>query len=99
VTVLKQGRHDDMEISAFGVNLRASGRTVVLVVCALGILAFSIWHDFKSTNQNATVVEELRNMAYVLTLTEAERKRLNLAMPESLRARSASGRPSVEHQK
>ena len=84
-------RNDDMEIRGpLGWSLRASGKTVVTVIFAAIILASVVWHDWKSTQQNMAMVQELQNIAYVMTLSDVERKALNLTMPEGLRARIAA---------
>ena len=79
-------RSDDVVIKfPFGAEIKASGRSVVLVLIAFAIIASVVWHDYKSTQQNTAVVEALQSVSFLLTLSEKERKQLNLAMPESLR--------------
>ena len=69
----------------FGGEIRAHGRSVILTIICFALIAVLIWHDFKTTQQNTAVVESLQAVAFVLTLSERERKQLNLVMPESLR--------------
>jgi len=79
-------RSDDVVIKfPFGAEVKASGRSVVLILIAFAIIASVVWHDYKSTQQNTAVVEALQSVSFLLTLSEKERKQLNLAMPESLR--------------
>jgi hypothetical protein len=87
-------RSDDngtIEIKLPFVTVRAKGRTVAMVVTILfagsALAWWAVRHDDRSAEQNAATVEALREMAYVMTLTEAERKALQLLMPTSMRDR------------
>lgn len=79
-------RVDDVGIKfPFGVEVKATGRSVILVLIAFAVIAVLVWHDYKSTEQNTRMVEALSVVSFVLTLTEHERKALHLEMPEALR--------------
>jgi hypothetical protein len=67
--------------------IEVTGKTAV-VVAMLAALGYIAWrHDERSAEQNSATVEAIREMAFVLTLTENERKALQLTMPVSMRDR------------
>lgn len=67
--------------------IQVTGKTAVIValLAVLGYLEYR--HDERSAEQNAAMVEGLREMAFVLTLTESEKKSLQLTMPAAMRDR------------
>lgn len=84
----------------FGLGtLRATGSGVVVVVLLLGIGGLVLYHIKQAEQNSAAIIGAVQEMAYVLTLSEAERKALKLTMPDSLRfrllrdERASGGRP------
>lgn len=67
--------------------IQVTGKTAV--VCALlGVLIYIGYkHDERSAEQNQATVDALREVAFVLTLPEPDRKALQLSMPASMRER------------
>src|SRR5688572_21182494 len=56
-------RGDDIKIGALGVTLEASGRTVVLVICAVAIVVWGFWHDQNSDRQSTAILHEQARVA------------------------------------
>lgn len=78
-------REDDVKISFGPLKIWASGKTTTLVLIALVGCGLIFWHDYKTGEQSAEMIEWQHTVAYVLTLTEQERKALRLRMPEKMR--------------
>lgn len=85
-----------VKIGWMGFRLEGGGRAVVgvvlsaLVVGAIGVGLYV--HDARSeaasyqrSHEHMQLEERLNEVVYVLTLSQQERERLNLAVPESLR--------------
>lgn len=79
-------------VGPFGVKLSGKGRAVIAVFIVVAILAGLYFHDVKGEaagaqrqKEHMTMDERLNEVVYVLTLSQAERERLNLAVPDSLR--------------
>jgi hypothetical protein len=87
------------KLKATGANVTA----VILVAIAVAVVAFMVRdHDVRAAERSAHVEAEVKTVrgevqslagrmeetTYVLTLTDDERKRLKLDMPESLRKRT-----------
>ncbi len=83
---------DGLDVQApFGWRVRANGRSVIFVV-VVGLLGAGFGymlyqHDERSKEQTAAIVQSIQEMAFVLTLTEAEKKALQLTMPAAMRER------------
>lgn len=78
--------------SFMGMKLSGRGRAVLVVVTIASILAGLLIHDMrdqesadKGRKEHVSIEDRLNEVIYVLTLSQAERERLNLSMPESLR--------------
>lgn len=69
--------------------LNGSGAVVVLLVC---LIAGGVYHHDQTMMTNKQVLEALDANTYVLSLPQAERERLNIAMPDSLRRKIRQGR-------
>jgi len=84
------GRRSDDLIEAqtpMGWKFRARGSLVIIILLA-GALGYFLWrHDETSKDQGAATIQAIQEMAFVLTLTEEERKALQLTMPASMRER------------
>lgn len=82
----------------FGFILSGRGRTVVAVIIIVAVLFGVYLHDEKMDRANAAlsakseaIANAQRETTFVLTLSEAERARLNLQIPDTLRARMQTG--------
>ena len=88
-----------LDWQGFGMRARVRGHDVIVVVLlvalfvGVGYLIFD--HDKRSsdrvmrlTEAQERVVDEVSALTYVMTLTQEERLRLNISMPESLRKRT-----------
>lgn len=51
-------RADDIKLSGFGLALEASGRTVVMIVCAVAALAYGFWHEQNSRDGHVSIMSE-----------------------------------------
>jgi hypothetical protein len=96
-----QQRSGEIQISGpFGIKLGGRGRAVLTVVIIAAILAGLYIHDGRteaSSNQRShehmQLEERLNEVVYVLTLSQEQRERLNLAVPESLRRKQIERNP------
>lgn len=86
----------DVKIGWMGFRVEGKGRAVIgIVLSAIVIGAFTAGlyaHDRRSeesaqqrAHEHVQIEERLNEVVYVLTLSQSERERLNLAVPESLR--------------
>lgn len=86
----------DVKIGWMGFRLEGRGRAVVSVVLSALVIAAVLgglyFHDVRSETANALrahehmqIEERLNEVVYVLTLSQDQRERLNLAVPDSLR--------------
>lgn len=62
---------------------------LVILAVALGVVGIMLWNDIRdnrviSHEEHLTIQQGIDEMVYVQSLTDEERKRLNLTMPESL---------------
>jgi len=97
VAELRPNRNDDVEIKLpMGVTVRASGRQVsliILVVLGIGVVLWMVReHDVRAKESEVKIIEKqqelvetVENVGYILTLNEADRKKLRLDMPPKLR--------------
>lgn len=90
-------RNDDVKIT-FPFNLgsvQASGRSVILILVALGLIAAYVWHDFKSDIANAATHEAIWFQTMILATPEKDRPRLLQSSaskaPESIRSKIFTG--------
>ena len=98
-------RSSDLEITGpFGLRARFFGfgkeitSVMLLVICAFGIGYLVYQHDRNSIdsikhvveNQHA-IYEQMDAMIYVISLPEEERKKIKMAMPDSLRKKLRDG--------
>jgi hypothetical protein len=84
-------KSETVDVSGLGLKLRATGKDVkaptLLILLVLG-LTYAGWKHHDATESNyRLMLEQMAEMTYVLSLPQAERDKLNLAMPESLRRR------------
>jgi hypothetical protein len=91
-----------LEVEGFGLRTRVRGHDVIVVILVLVVmfgLGFLLWQHDRDTavihaelaaNQKA-LAEHMEDMLYVLSLSETDRQKLNLAMPDSLRKRKRRG--------
>jgi len=88
--------HDDatdvLEGGVGGVTARLHGPNaiyIMLLALSLGITGYMLWCDVRenrviSHDEHTTIQQGIDEMVYVQSLSDDERKRLNLTMPESL---------------
>lgn len=62
---------------------------IMLLACSLGITGYMLWSDVRenrvvSHDEHITIQQGIDEMVYVQSLTDDERKKLNLTMPDSL---------------
>lgn len=74
-----------------GFSGRVRGLNAIVLVALIAALVYSIYvsrvESSAAREEHAGILNELQNVAYILTLSEGERKALNLAPPESLARR------------
>ncbi len=78
-------RHDDIHVKAFGVDVEASGRTVILVLLTAALIGFGFFHDWKSDGQHSRMAEvQTLNAALnatqicVVSLNEQEKREFRI---------------------
>ena len=62
---------------------------IALLAVSLGLTGYMLWSDVKenrmaSHDEHTTIQQGIDEMVYVQSLSDEERKRLNLTMPDSL---------------
>lgn len=96
------GEDQTIEVKGLGLEGRLRGKRLVnanslllTAVCALAALGYQ--HHASSEEQHKKQGEELRQIheamaenTYVLSLSQADREKLNIAMPDSLRRKVRS---------
>lgn len=82
-------RDESLEVGAGPVTVRAKGKSlsvhvyIALIVAGLAILGYK--HHSQGDEMLQKILEATTENTYVLSLSQADRERLNLAMPDSLR--------------
>lgn len=80
---------DTLEIGAGALKVRATGSDVSRVLAISTVLGLILWavyeHHNGSREMLQRILEATSENTYVLSLSQVERERLNIAMPESLR--------------
>lgn len=87
---------ESVEISTGVGKVRARGPAVYLVILIICAAAAGAWmlrdHDLRASERSDKIVDQqqkleegIHELTWVLTLTEEERKRLQLQMPPSMR--------------
>jgi hypothetical protein len=75
-----------------GFSLKARGKETplwVLIIALVGALGFGGWtHAGKTSEEHAEIKRGFDEVSYLLSLPQAEREKLNLNMPESLRSKT-----------
>jgi hypothetical protein len=62
-------------------------QALLIVTCCAGLLTFGWFHHSEMKAESARLESSISEMVYVMTLTDEERAKLHLSMPESLRQR------------
>lgn len=58
---------------------------IALLAMSLGATGYMLWSDIRSTHdEHVTIQQGVDEMVYVQSLSDEDRKKLNLTMPESL---------------
>lgn len=93
----RRRKDDTMEVSGpAGFRLRVTGKesTVILFMATVGVcIWYTVFAHGQSTEEATRRIEErqmstnktLEEMVYILSLSEEERRRLEISMPDSLR--------------
>lgn len=78
-----------IEVKGFGIEGRARGRRLstpaLLLAGFCSLAAFGYQHDKQQSERLNQIHESMVENTYVLSLSQARREELNIAMPESLR--------------
>jgi len=74
---------------------------IMLLAISLGITGYMLWCDIRenrvaSHDEHTTIQQGIDEMVYVQSLSDEERKRLNLTMPDSL-AKKRKSAWSTDH--
>lgn len=67
-------RNDDIKIKAFGIELEANGKMVILMIIAIAALTVAVWGIFRNEEAHAAMWRAVERQTCVLTLNEQERK-------------------------
>lgn len=67
-------RGDDIKLKAFGVEIEASGRIVILTIIASIATAVAVWGVIRNEAAHAAIWRAFEVQTCVLTLNEAERR-------------------------
>ena len=84
-------QQESLDLEGMGVKVQARGKDVkapmLLFILAGGIGYFGWLHHDASMRELQMIREQMAENTYVLSLSQADRERLNLQMPDSLRRR------------
>lgn len=74
---------------------------IALLAVSLGLTGYMLWSDVKenrtaSHNEHTSIQQGIDEMVYVQSLSDEERKRLNLTMPDTL-AKKRKSAWSTDH--
>lgn len=79
-----------------GFSLKAKGKDTplwVLIIALIGAIAVGGWKTAERTSdEHAEIKRGFDEVSYLLSLPQAEREKLNLNMPESLRSKTRRAR-------
>lgn len=67
-------RHEDIKVKAFGVEVEASGRTVVMLILLVMLVLLGFLHHTVTVAALTSMGELQKEMTCVLTLNEDERR-------------------------
>jgi hypothetical protein len=78
-------------VKAFGMELNATGQSLIWFLLALSIAGgfgyFLYMHHSTTQQENARILEKLNEMVFVMSLPQDKRDRLEIEMPDTLRAK------------
>ena len=76
---------DTLELEGYGIKGRARGTDVLVVLLFFALVALGYLHHYQEEALLTKLLEAMTENTYVLSLPQAERERLNIVMPDSLR--------------
>lgn len=78
-------------LKAFGMELNATGQSLIWFLLGLGVTGgfayFLYMHHTTSQQENTKILDKLNEMVFVMSLPQDKRDRLEIEMPDSLRAK------------
>lgn len=94
------GNGETIDFQGFGAKVKIKGKDLVVVMLIIAfaslITALGWLHHNDMTQSNQKLSQQITEMIYVLALPEAERKALDITMPDSLRLKRRGHRPKDE---
>lgn len=92
--------NETVELEGLGAKIRASGDKTILVLLGILVIAgfvFMGWvHHEQMLKDNEEIKEQFSEVVYILSLSPAEREKLNIAMPKGLRTRLKHRRELID---
>ena len=78
-------------VKAFGMELNATGQNLVWLVLALAVVGgfayFLYMHHTTTQEADSRILDKLNEMVFVMSLPQDKREKLEIDMPDSLRAK------------
>jgi hypothetical protein len=78
-------------VKAFGMELNATGQNLIWFLVALSVIGaftyFLYMHHVSTQEADTKILEKLNEMVFVMSLPQDKRDRLEIEMPDSLRAK------------
>ena len=78
-------------VKAFGMELNATGQNLIWLILALAVVGgfsyFLYMHHTTTQEADSKILEKLNGMVFVMSLPQDKRDKLEIEMPDSLRAK------------
>jgi hypothetical protein len=76
---------ETLEVEGYGLTGKAKGQSTLVILCFFALVGLGYMHHISEETILSKVLEAMTENTYVLSLSQAEREKLNIAMPDSLR--------------
>ncbi len=84
-------QEETVGVKAFGMELNATGQNLIWLILALAVVGgfayFLYMHHTTSQEADSKILEKLNEMVFVMSLPQDKRDKLEIEMPDTLRAR------------
>ena len=84
-------QEETVGVKAFGMELNATGQNLIWLVLALAVVggfSYFIYMDHTTSQEaDSKILEKLNEMVFVMSLPQDKREKLEIDMPDSLRAK------------
>ena len=76
---------ETLEVEGYGLRARANGKDIFLLILFMALVGLGYLHHVQEETAMTKLFEAIAENTYVLSLPQADRERLQIQMPESLR--------------